>query len=153
MEENPDWTTHVWDKHDEKGWIALWEVTTPDRPTAGADVWAALQGFAKDEQAIAGAHFINNQGTKLVEEINLENGYMYYSWAAADGKVYLVVLDVKGEDVTVDIPLKAADGNDMGSYTAKFIAGRANASDITGTGNMNITLSGVEALLFEINAN
>lgn len=148
---NSEWANHVRDK--KQGYIPLWEFTMPGNNTAGLDLWNTMGSFSENEYDIAGNHFINDKGTKLIEDINIAAGYMYYSWATEAGKVYLVVLDVKGGDVTVDIPLKAANGSDMGSYTAKFIAGRAGATDITGSGSLNITLTGVEALLFEITAN
>lgn len=175
---HPAWAEHVQNKAD--GYIPLWEATTPYPwgETHGKAVWNALKSFTEKETAILCDHFIDNEGKMLSKDINIEAGYMYYSWAAENGKIYLAVLDVKGDtfddiirtnvteysDVTVNIPLKDADGNAMTNYTATIVAGRENFGPVTGNdGTLTITLvtdfnetgitGGVETLLFEITEN
>ena len=145
------WADHVWETS--KGYIPLWKVTTPWSDTAGLDVWNTLKSFKEKEQPILAKHFVAKDGKKLIEDINIDGGYMYYSWAAEDGKIYLAVLDVKGEDVNVNISLKNADEQPIGNYTATLIAGRDGFGPVTGTDALNLALTGVEALLFEITEN
>ena len=128
-----------------EGFIPIWEVKIPDNESAGAEVWEGLKSFAAVEVPIIDAYFGAGEGTQTVEEINIEAGYMYHAWDA-DGDTdtdYLVVLNVKGGDVRVDIPVSGA--------SAKIVAGREDTQLYAVTdGKLSLDLVNVEALLLKM---
>ena len=139
---DPKWEGLVYAKTE--GYIPVWDVKTPTNANAGAEVWEAITTFDTVELPIVGEYFVGNKGTKISEEINIDAGYMYHSWTTEDGKDYLVVLNVKGDDVHVDIPVSGV--------SAKILAGRAEDTKLYGIkdGKLNLDLVNVEALLLEL---
>ena len=138
---DPAWEGLVWPKTE--GYIPVWEVKTPTNANAGAEVWDAITAFDKEELPIIGEYFVGNKGTKISEDINIDGGYMYHAWEAEDGTEYLVVLNVKGGDVHVEIPVTG--------LSAKILAGREDAS-LYGVKDDKLALDlvNVEALLLEM---
>ena len=141
LDQMDDWKDLSWPTTE--GYIPLWEVKTPDNAGAGAEVWEGLKSFTAKEAPIIDAYFAAGKGTKTAEEINIEAGYMYHAWTAEDGTDYLAVLNVKGDDVHVDIPVSGA--------SAKIVAGREDTQLYAVTdGELSLDLVNVEALLLEM---
>ncbi|MBE5866955.1 MAG: hypothetical protein E7292_12270 [Lachnospiraceae bacterium] len=135
------------------GNTAIWEMSYPDDPEAGAKLWAGICEFNDKEKEIAYDHFVRDEGTTLSKDVNIEGGYISYSWADKDGKVYVILLNVKGSDVTVNVDLENADSSAMTDFTANVIAGRSEGDTLTYTGTdgkLSVNLTGVEAVLFRV---
>lgn len=135
------------------GYMAIWETPFKDDPDHGAKLWAGIVEFAEKEKDLAFDHFVHGKGTRLATDANLDANYIYSSWVTENNEVYAVVLNVKGDDNTVTVPLKKADGSDMGAFTANVVAGRDAASEqtiYTGNGSLTVDMTGVEAILFKI---
>lgn len=125
--------------------IPIWEMTSTTDTDTGAQMWEGMKSWYEKESDIAFNHFVHNRGTRIAEEISLDDGYIYSAWTV-DGKTYLVVLNVKGEEVTVNIDLASAGITD---YSATVINGSTQA-DFTGNGTVTVTLEKDQAVLYEI---
>jgi len=123
--------------------VAIWDARD------GGKLWNALVTFGQKEKDLAYDHYVFDKSPEFNEE--RLSDYWYSSWVV-NNKLYMVVLGMKeGQSKTVSIPLESFSGDiRLGAYTARVIAGRENASDFSGNGTLNLTISGVEAVLFEI---
>lgn len=132
-----------------KQYIPMWEMTSTADPDLGADLWAGLMEWAEKEQDLAFDHFVHGKTPDFNEVVAIDDGYIYSSWVV-DGEVYLVVLNVAGREVAVNIPLTSTDGSvSIGAYTANVVAGSDSAT-ITGDGSMSVTLATDKAILYKI---
>jgi len=122
--------------------VAIWDARD------GGLLWNALQSFGEKEKAITYDHFVRD-ATPAFNAQRTET-YWYASWVV-DGSVYMVVLGlVDGQNAPVSIPLASFAGDVcIGAYTAEIIAGR-EPQTISGNGTLEMTLNGVEALLYKI---
>jgi len=127
------------------------ETSKRDTPVWEADdnseLWNAMVEFGTKEWEIAADHFILDNSPKFNEGVN--ETYRYYSWVK-DGEIYMVVLGLKEDqtDVSVSIPLTSGDVT-IGSYTSEIVAG-SSAQAPAGNGQLDITINGVEAILYRI---
>ena len=123
--------------------LPIWDATD------GGAMWKGLVEFAEKERDIAFKHFVRNETPEFNE--SRQDELWYSSWV--DGNdVYMIVLGLKesGEQA-VSIPLTSFAGDiTIGDYTATLIAGREDAETVTGSETLDITVSGVEALLYKI---
>lgn len=115
----------------------------------GGELWNAMKEFGNKEWEIAIDHFIFENSPKFIEGLADDGTYRYYSWVK-DGEIYMVVLGLKeaNANVPVNIALTAGDVS-VGAYTSEIIAG-SDAAAPTGSGTLDITINGVEAILYKI---
>ncbi len=131
----------------DNGPIPIWNVSLPNDPQAGQKLWDGLKSFKEKEWDIAYDHFTEGVGTDFVEKVAIVDGYMYTSWIV-DGDVYVVVLNTKGTQTTVNVEL--TDGTTtIGAYSATVINGSEQA-DFTGDGALNVTLEKYQAVLYKL---
>lgn len=130
-------------------YIPMWEMTSDRDEDTGAEMFASLKEWAQKEQELAFDHFVHGKTPDFNEVVAIADGYIYSSWVV-DGEVYLVVLNVAGAEVTVNVPLTSADGSvSIGTYTASVVAGSEEAT-MTGNGAMSVTLAADKAILYKI---
>ncbi len=115
----------------------------------GGALWAALTEFGTVEKKIAFDHFVFDKSPEFNQYLGED--HWYSSWVA-DGGVYMIVLGMKdGQTLPVSIPLESFAGDiKIGAYTAEIIAGRTDKTPISGNGTLDMTISGVEAVLYKI---
>ena len=105
--------------------------------------------FGTKEWEIAIDHFIFENSSKFVEGLADDGTYRYYSWIK-DGEIYMVVLGLKEANTNVSVSIALTDGDvSVGAYTSEIIAG-SDAGAPTGNGTLEITINGVEAILYKI---
>ena len=126
-----------------KAKIPLWDAND------GGALWNALVEWNEKEKEIAFDHFMDKDSTAFNQDIDVTEDFWYYSWKADDA-LYMLVLGVKdGQSLDVSIPLTSTDGTEtIGAYTAEVIAG--DELDTSGTGNLELTVDGVQAVLYKI---
>lgn len=112
-------------------------------------LWNALCTFGEREKQIAYDHFVFDKTPAFCEK--KETDYWYAGWIDG-GSLYMIVLGLKEEqEKAVSIPLESFAGDiKIGAYTAEIVAGRENAPPIIGSDTLELTVSGVEAVLFKI---
>ncbi len=123
--------------------VAIWDARD------GGALWNELHTFGTVEKDLVYGHFVQNL-TPDFSEYRGES-YWYSAWVQ-DGCVYMVVLGRKeGQSLPVSIPLQSFAGDiKIGAYTAEVVAGRADKTPIVGNGTLDMTISGVEAVLYKI---
>ncbi|MBQ7033519.1 MAG: S-layer homology domain-containing protein [Clostridia bacterium] len=115
----------------------------------GGALWNALLEFGTVEKKIAYDHFVFDKSPEFNQYLGED--HWYSSWVA-DGGVYMIVLGMKdGQTLPVSIPLESFAGDiKIGAYTAEIIAGRTDKTPVSGNGTLDMTISGVEAVLYKI---
>ncbi|MBQ7032586.1 MAG: S-layer homology domain-containing protein, partial [Clostridia bacterium] len=116
----------------------------------GGALWDALTTFAEVERNLAYDHYVFNKNPEFNESISKD--LWYSSWV--DGQdIYMIVLSMLDYDKSQDvsIPLESFSGSvKIGDYTATLLAGRETNETVTGSGTLNLNISGVEALFYKI---
>ena len=133
--------------------IPIWEAEN-------GRLWDVIKEFKATSKTLAYDHFVFGKTPVFNEHIG--DDYWYSSWQVdnADGSkdLYMVVLSMLEEveegnanTQQVRIPLTSADGStSVGQFQATPVSGRASTDVITGTGELELTLSGSEAILYKI---
>lgn len=132
------------------------EVPIWDAKDGGA-LWQAICDFNTYEKKLAYDHFVFDKSAVYTESAEIGNPYWYSSWKTEDGDYYIVVLSMlDDEEATqkVSIPLSKDGDAAFGTFNATAISGRIDAEGvgevITGRNNLNLTLTGWEAVLFKV---
>jgi len=106
----------------------------------GGAFWNGLIEFAEKEKKIAFDRFVFQKYTSYAE--GKTDTYWYSAWQTENER-YAVVLGLKKSGTqTVRIPV-------TGAFRAECIAGR-NAEILSGAGEMTVSVTGTEALLYKI---
>lgn len=115
----------------------------------GGALWNALSTFGTEEKELAYGHFVRNESPAFCEA-RLDD-YWYSAWIL-DGNVYMIVLGMKeGQEKAVSIPLESFKGDiKLGEFTAEIVQGRTDKTPISGSGSLDLTIHGIEAVLFKI---
>ena len=123
-------------------------------------LWDVLKEFKATSKTLAYDHFVFDKTPVFNEYIGED--YWYSSWQvdnAEGGKdLYMVVLSMleekeNGNSATqqVSIPLTSTDESiSIAQFQATPVSGRAAEAVVTGTGKLDLTLTGSEAILFKI---
>lgn len=115
----------------------------------GGELWNAMIEFGTKEWEIAIDHFIFENSPTFVQGLADDGTYRYYSWIK-DGEIYMVVLGLKEANVDVAVSIALTNGDmTVGAYTSEIIAG-SDAEAPTGNGTLDVTINGVEAILYKI---
>jgi len=122
--------------------MAIWE-----RDDSG-ELWNAISLFDNTEMPLAYAHFVRDESPCFNKDLSADS-HWYYSWVVGND-IYMVVLGmVEGQATEVTIPLTSSNGQiTIGEYTATVVAGEETGK--TGNGSLNMTVDGVEAVLYKI---
>ena len=144
---------HTTDANGNVTYIPIWNAE-------GGRLWDVIKEFKATSKTLAYDHFVFDKTPVFNEYIGED--YWYSSWQvdnAEGGKdLYMVVLSMleekeNGNSATqqVSIPLTSADETiSIAQFQATPVSGRAAEAVVTGTGKLDLTLSGSEAILFKI---
>ena len=115
----------------------------------GGELWNAMKEFGNKEWEIVIDHFIFENSPKFVEGLADDGTYRYYSWIK-NGEIYMVVLGLKEANADVPVSISLTNGDmTVSAYTSEIIAG-SDAAAPTGNGTLDVTINGVEAILYKI---